>query len=163
MPGAPNIESWRLHKHIDCAPEHLTARRQDHGRRWCGRGRQSERRHRHTPGRGRSVRVRTQPSGQRNPVSRPGSPHISLDYAGWDEPEFAERAVRQIEEGHRLGAAGFKEFKRLGLYLRDQVGRLIKVDHPKLDPMWRRCGELGMPVSIYVADPKAFWLPYDDQ
>ena len=68
---------------------------------------------------------------------------MNLDYAGWDQPDFAERAVRQVEEGHRLGAAGLKEFKRLGLYLRDQAGRLIRVDDPKLDPMWQRCGELG--------------------
>lgn len=27
--------------------------------------------------------------------------------------------------------------------------------------MWKRLGELGMPVSIHVADPKAFWGPYD--
>jgi hypothetical protein len=39
---------------------------------------------------------------------------------------------------------------------------LVKVDDPKLDAMWERCGELGMPVSIHVADPKAFWLPYND-
>ena len=36
------------------------------------------------------------------------------------------------------------------------------IDDPKLDPMWRRLGELGMPVSIHVADPKAFWEPYDE-
>jgi len=82
-----------------------------------------------------------------------------MDYTGWDRPDFSGRAVRQIEEGYRLGAAGFKEYKRLGLYLRDGAGRLLKIDDPKLDPMWRRCGELGMPVSIHVADPKAFWLP----
>ncbi len=42
-------------------------------------------------------------------------------------------------------------------------GKLIRVDDPKLDPVWQRCGELSMPVSIHVADPKAFWLPYDDR
>lgn len=89
--------------------------------------------------------------------------HMNLDYAGWDEPDFAERAARQIEEGHRLGAAGFKEYKRLGLYLRDRAGQLLRVDDPKLDAVWRRCGELRMPVSIHVADPKAFWLPYNPQ
>lgn len=89
--------------------------------------------------------------------------YMILDYNGWDRPDFAQRAVQQIEEGHRLGAAGFKEFKRLGLYLRDGVGKLITVDDPKLDPMWKRCGELGMPVSIHVADPRAFWLPYNDR
>jgi predicted TIM-barrel fold metal-dependent hydrolase len=87
--------------------------------------------------------------------------YMNLDYAGWNEAEFAKSAVAQVEEGFRLGAAGFKEFKRLGLFLRDKNGHLLKVDDPKLDPMWRRLGELGMPVSIHVADPKAFWGPYD--
>jgi hypothetical protein len=89
--------------------------------------------------------------------------YMNLDYTGWDSPDFSQRAVKQVEEGHRLGAAGLKEFKRLGLYLRDGSNRLIKVDDPKLDPVWERCGELGMPVSIHVADPKAFWLPYNAQ
>jgi predicted TIM-barrel fold metal-dependent hydrolase len=89
--------------------------------------------------------------------------YMNLDYNGWNEPDFSERAVKQVEEGHRMGAAGLKEFKRLGLYLRDKEGKLIKIDDPKLDPVWKRCGELGMPVSIHVADPKAFWLPYNDK
>ncbi len=89
--------------------------------------------------------------------------YMSLDYSDWNEADFSARAVRQIEEGHRLGAGGFKEFKRLGLNLRDRAGDLIGIDDPKLDPMWKRCGELNMPVSIHVADPKAFGLPYDEQ
>jgi hypothetical protein len=89
--------------------------------------------------------------------------YMHLDYGGWNEPDFAERAAKQIDEGRRLGAAGFKEFKRLGLFLRDGSGALIKIDDPKLDRVWRRCGELEMPVSIHVADPKAFWLSYDDK
>ena len=89
--------------------------------------------------------------------------YLNLDYSRWNEPDFSEHAVKQVEEAHRLGAAGLKEFKRLGLYLRDKDGQLLKIDDPKLDPVWRRCGELGMPVSIHVADPKAFWLPYDDK
>jgi len=88
--------------------------------------------------------------------------YMNLDYAGWDAPDFAARAVAQVEEAARLGAAGFKEFKRLGLYERDGKGKLIAIDDAKLDPMWKRLGELGMPVSIHVADPKAFWEPYDE-
>jgi predicted TIM-barrel fold metal-dependent hydrolase len=88
--------------------------------------------------------------------------YMNLDYSEWDSPDFAKRAVAQVEEGARLGAAGFKEFKRLGLFLRDHKGRLLRIDDPKLDPMWRRLGELGMPVSIHVADPRAFWRPYDE-
>jgi predicted TIM-barrel fold metal-dependent hydrolase len=89
--------------------------------------------------------------------------HMNLDYSRWDEPDFAEQAGRQVEEGHRLGAAGFKQEKTLGLYLRDKNKQLIRVDDPKLDKVWQKCGELGLPVSIHVADPKAFWEPYNDK
>ena len=89
--------------------------------------------------------------------------YFNLDYKGWDQPDFPERAMKQVEEAHRLGAAGFKEYKRLGLYLRDGQARLLKIDDPKLDPVWGRCGELGLPVSIHVGDPKAFWLPFNNQ
>jgi predicted TIM-barrel fold metal-dependent hydrolase len=85
--------------------------------------------------------------------------YMNLDYTNWDAPDFAAQAVAQVERGAKLGAAGFKEFKRLGLYLRDRSGKLIHVDDPKLDGMWKRCGELGMPISIHVADPRAFWQP----
>jgi predicted TIM-barrel fold metal-dependent hydrolase len=88
--------------------------------------------------------------------------HMILDYRGWDAPDWSEKAVRQIEEGHRMGAAGLKEFKRLGLFLKDGAGKLIRIDDPKLDAVWQKCGELGMPISIHVADPKAFWQPYDE-
>ncbi|MDH7502696.1 MAG: amidohydrolase family protein [Verrucomicrobiota bacterium] len=88
--------------------------------------------------------------------------YFSLDYNGWDEPDWPERAVAQVNEAFRLGAAGLKEYKRLGLYLRDRTGKLIQVDDPKLDAVWKRCGELGMPVSIHVADPQAFWKPYNE-
>ncbi len=88
--------------------------------------------------------------------------YMNLDYGAWDEPDFADQAAKQIEEGRRLGAAGFKEFKRLGLYLKDRSGKLIHIDDPKLDGVWRRAGELGMPVSIHVADPAAFWLPLNE-
>lgn len=89
--------------------------------------------------------------------------YMNLDYRGWDEPDFAERAAKQIEEGHRLGAAGFKEYKRLGLTVRDRAGKAVKIDDPKLDLMWAKCGKLNLPVSIHVADPKAFWEPYNPQ
>ncbi|HZL36510.1 MAG TPA: amidohydrolase family protein [Tepidisphaeraceae bacterium] len=89
--------------------------------------------------------------------------YMLLDYSGWDDAVWPARAARQIEEGHRLGAAGLKEFKRLGLYLRDGKGRLLRIDDPKLDPVWEKCGELHMPISIHVADPKAFWEPYNER
>ena len=88
--------------------------------------------------------------------------YMNLDYRGWDNPDFSEKAVQQIENGFRMGAAGLKEYKRLGLNLRNRAGELIKIDDPKLDPVWAKCGELSLPVSIHVADPRAFWQPFDE-
>lgn len=89
--------------------------------------------------------------------------YMLLDYHGWDDDDFAQRAAAQIESGHKMGAAGLKEFKRLGLFLRDGKGKLLRIDDPKLDLVWEKCGELNMPISIHVADPKAFWDPFNDK
>ena len=37
----------------------------------------------------------------------------------------------------------------------------IEVDDPRLDPIWAKCGELGIPVLIHTGEPAAFWLPKD--
>jgi predicted TIM-barrel fold metal-dependent hydrolase len=87
--------------------------------------------------------------------------YMNFDYSEWDAPDFAAKAVAQVDEGARLGAAGLKEFKRLGLFERDRTGKLFAIDDPRLGPAWDELGRLGLPVSIHVADPAAFWGPYD--
>lgn len=82
-------------------------------------------------------------------------------YEGIDEPGYAERAAAQLEEDVRHGAQGLKIFKDLGLSAVDSRGRRIPVDDPRLDPLWAKAGELGIPVLIHSADPAAFWLPHD--
>ena len=165
-----NAQQWRgehrtidLHQHIDCTPEHLSRAVKIMEAVGLGIGVNLS---------GGTVTPGKEGSAsefERNKKIAdelfPGRfiQYMNLDYANWDQPDFSAQAVKQIEEGHRLGAAGFKEFKRLGLYLRDGQGKLLKVDDPKLDPMWERCGELHMPVSIHIADPKAFWMPYDEK
>jgi len=87
--------------------------------------------------------IRTQQATGRPAVSGRFLQYMNLDYSGWDAPEFSERAVKQIEEGHRLGAAvsGVQEAWTLSSRRR---GKLIRIDDPKLDPVWERCGELNM-------------------
>lgn len=84
-----------------------------------------------------------------------------VDWKTIDDPDFSEKAARQLEEGHKLGARGLKISKALGLYVRNKAGKLIAVNDPRLDSVWAKCGELGMPVAIHVADPDAFFQPID--
>lgn len=85
----------------------------------------------------------------------------NLDFAGIDDPDWSRRAVAELERGRRAGASGLKIFKSLGLTLKDKSGAVIRVDDPRLDPVWAKCGELGMPVLIHSADPLPFFQPID--
>jgi len=78
-------------------------------------------------------------------------------------PGFGKRMADELERKVRAGAGGLKIFKELGLRRRDSEGNLIPVDDPRLDPLWFRAGELGVPVLIHTADPAAFFLPLNPE
>ncbi len=77
-----------------------------------------------------------------------------------EDPGYPERTAAQFEADVKAGAQGLKIFKNLGMYEFDPLGR-VRVDDPRLDPLWAKAGELGVPVLIHVGDPAQFWLPHD--
>ena len=79
-----------------------------------------------------------------------------------DEPEFGQNEARNLERAYDKGIRGLKISKALGLAVKDQTGRLVTVDDPRMDPVWAKCGELGIPVLIHISDPKAFYDPIDE-
>jgi predicted TIM-barrel fold metal-dependent hydrolase len=82
----------------------------------------------------------------------------NLDYSKLGDDAFYEK---YLKDAKAAGAAGLKIWKNLGLTLKDADGERVAVDDPRLDVVWRTCGELGMPVLIHVADPAAFFDPID--
>jgi uncharacterized protein len=84
-----------------------------------------------------------------------------LDYSKIDDPNFGQEMVTQIRDAVSRGARGLKFLKDLGLGVRDQNGKLIAIDDPRLDPVWEECGRLGIPVFIHTGDPEAFFHPID--
>jgi predicted TIM-barrel fold metal-dependent hydrolase len=77
-------------------------------------------------------------------------------------PGFGERMAEELERKVVARAGGLKIFKELGLRHKDAKGNLIPVDDPRLDPLWAKAGELGVPVLIHTADPVAFFRPLDE-
>lgn len=95
-------------------------------------------------------------------LRRPRFVHFAnVDLRGIDEPGFGEKAAAQLEQDVRSGAAGLKIFKNLGMFLTDQSGKRVPTDDPRLDPIWKKAGELGIPVLIHTGEPVAFWSPVD--
>jgi predicted TIM-barrel fold metal-dependent hydrolase len=77
------------------------------------------------------------------------------------KPGWIEATVKQLEEDVKNGARGLKVYKGLGLGTLDFKGNRVAVDDARLDPIWKKCGELGIPVLIHSADPKSFWDKFD--
>ncbi len=85
------------------------------------------------------------------------------DWSRNDEPDFAVVEAVRLEDAVRRGFVCLKISKALGLYVRNERGVLLAVDDPALDPLWEAAGRLGIPVFQHVADPKAFFEPFDER
>ncbi len=90
---------------------------------------------------------------------------MNPDWSGFGQPEWAAREAGRLEEAvTRYDFRGLKIAKILGLGAIDETTeQLVKVDDPRLNPLWQKCADLGIPVTIHVADPRAFWWPLDPQ
>ncbi len=85
-----------------------------------------------------------------------------MDWSKIDDPNFSQEMVAQLDDAVARGARGLKVLKDFGLGVKDKTGKLITVDDPRMDPVWEECGRLGIPVSIHVTDPEAFFHPIDN-
>lgn len=78
-----------------------------------------------------------------------------FDYTGADKPGWEKKAVAELERCFKKGAKGVGELgdKGLGeLYSQPTPGYGIHIDDPRMKPLLAKCGELGMPISIHVAE-----------
>ena len=85
----------------------------------------------------------------------------NLDFRDLDEPGYGKRAAARLAEDVKNGAQGLKIFKNFGMDLKRRDGSRVKVDDPEFDPVWAKCGELGIPVLIHIAEPAVFFEPID--
>lgn len=68
----------------------------------------------------------------------------------------------ELENAIKMGAVGDGElWKNLGLKTKDTSGKVIPVDDPRLDPLWAKAGELGVPILWHMGDPAAMFQPID--
>jgi predicted TIM-barrel fold metal-dependent hydrolase len=81
-----------------------------------------------------------------------------FDCTGYDQPGFGSQAIRALEKCHQTGARGVGELHDKGKGLvSDTVNAFgMHPDDARMDSLFERCGQLGMPVSLHVADP--IWM-----
>jgi predicted TIM-barrel fold metal-dependent hydrolase len=86
-------------------------------------------------------------------------PFCTLDWRRAQSEDFVTHSVALLERCAALGVRGLKIPKVLGLRARKPDGTLLAVDDPWLDPLFERCGSLGLVVLIHSGDPRAFFEP----
>lgn len=86
---------------------------------------------------------------------------LNIDFEELDDEGWPENTLKLMDDAKALGINGLKVYKNLGLTEKDNEGNRIAVDDPRLDPIWAKCGELGIPVLIHTGEPNAFWSPKD--
>lgn len=87
-----------------------------------------------------------------------------FDYTGFGRPDWAEKAVAELDRCYRKGARGIGELGDKGegeLYSQPTPGRGIHIDNPELKPLLNRCAALKMPVVIHVAEDQWMYEPID--
>ena len=86
---------------------------------------------------------------------------VNIDFETIDEADFASEQVALIDQAVQDGVMGLKVYKSLGLTDRDKNGTRIAVKDPRLDPIWKACGDNNIPVLIHSGEPASFWHPKD--
>jgi predicted TIM-barrel fold metal-dependent hydrolase len=84
-----------------------------------------------------------------------------MDWSDVQSAGFFQRCVHRLETLIEKGACGLKIWKDLGTKVLDADGNLLRIDDERLDPLYEKAAELGVPIMYHIADPDAFFLPID--
>ncbi len=85
----------------------------------------------------------------------------NMSYDDLNTPGFGKRVAARLEQDVKNGAQGLKIFKDFGMELKYANGQRVHVDDPEFDLVFEKCAELKIPVLIHVAEPSAFFDPWD--
>jgi len=86
---------------------------------------------------------------------------LNIDFESIDDADFKEKQVTLIDSAVAAGVMGLKVYKSLGLTSQDSSGNRIAINDPRLDPVWKACGDNNIPVLIHSGEPASFWAPKD--
>lgn len=89
----------------------------------------------------------------------------AFDYTGYEEGDWSQKAVKELERCYSVGAKGVGELadKGLGLFSSFSTPPAygLHIDDKRMQPLLEKCGELKMPINIHVAEPYWMYEPID--
>lgn len=80
---------------------------------------------------------------------------------GFNSPGWADLTIAGLKKSIREGAMAVKIWKNIGMDLRDQEGRFVMLDDPRLEPIFEFLVENKIPLIGHNGEPRDCWLPLD--
>ncbi len=85
----------------------------------------------------------------------------SFDPPRGDDPKYAEKAIRALDEDFAAGAVACKIWRNFGLEIKDSAGKHVMVDSPLLEPILSHLERTGRTVLMHIGEPRTGWLPLE--
>jgi len=74
---------------------------------------------------------------------------------------WTQQTTEFIRNAVSHGAKAVKVYKIIGMTLRDQQGKLVMVDDPRLDSLFNFIDSMKLPVVGHLGEPRNCWLPVE--
>jgi predicted TIM-barrel fold metal-dependent hydrolase len=85
----------------------------------------------------------------------------TFEARGFSEFRWVQRSIDAIRLAVQNGAVGVKIWKNIGMELRDEAGKLVMMDDPRLEPLFNFLEEEKIPLTGHLGEPKNCWLPIE--
>ncbi len=86
----------------------------------------------------------------------------SFSMEGWDEPRWLESTLAWLDSSINNGAIAVKIWKNIGMVYRDKDNKLVMIDDPRFDPIFRMLTDRKIAVIGHLGEPKNCWLPLEE-
>jgi len=83
----------------------------------------------------------------------------TFDPFKFSDANFAEGAIRQLNRDFACGGVAVKIWKNVGMELRDESGRFVMPDDPRLEPIYQDIAAHGKTLIAHLAEPDSCWQP----
>lgn len=80
----------------------------------------------------------------------------------WSNKDWIENTITDLDNSFSKGAIAVKIWKNIGMDLRDESGKFVMVDNPRLEPVLDFLVKNHIPVIGHNGEPRDCWLPLDD-
>lgn len=83
----------------------------------------------------------------------------TFDPFRFSTPKFAADATQQLNRDFADGAVAVKIWKNIGMELKDESGKFVMPDDPRLQPIYQDIASHGKTLIAHLAEPDSCWLP----